>query len=171
MGLMALGCAGEPTSPSAHFFATVEPSWVVGAGATELGPDGRFDYRDPLPPVLGELSREGAAELASAAVRFVGGSVGGGKAYVEQEHGAPIDWARLVPCGRRVIPVRTNLSDPGESVPHYARTALGPEYQFEFCSPQGWPTVQSRVYTRSLARVRAAGGIAFPERGGANLIV
>lgn len=171
MGLMALGCADEPTSPSDRFFAIVEPSWVVGAAAMGLGSDGRFDYVDPLPAVPGELSRDGAGELAAAAVRFVAGSVGGGREYVEQEHGALIDWARLVPCGRRVIPVWTNLSDPGESVPQYARTALGPEYQFEFCSPQGWPAVQSRVYVRSLARVRADGGIDFPEPNGDNFLV
>src|ERR1043166_6837646 len=152
--MLAVGLAAcYASEPSGGGYVRVTSEWVTGAAAAALGPDGRFDFPDPLPPEPGELSREESLALARAYIRTVPFLVGNLRSSIEEEHGAPIDWAHLAPGGRRIVPYFTNLSDPGAAVPAFVRTAFGPSYLIEFCSASGVPSVEVEVRVRTLARV------------------
>lgn len=170
---LALGsCAQEGTGPSLGRTVRVDPTWVVGAAANAIGPDGLFNFDYSLPPAGDEMSRDEALQFAWAAVRHVATAVGNARKYIEdEEHGGPIAWTELAPCGRRIFPVFTNLADPGQVVPHYVRTPLGAAYDVEFCSLSGVRTVHALVLVRTLASIRADGSIDFPQPGGTEFLV
>jgi hypothetical protein len=168
LALLGSSCGG-PTEPFDRDVRGVDRRWVVDGAAEALGRDGRFDF-DPLPSAVGELSREASIELATAAIRHIAGAIGGAREYIERQHGAPINWTRLAACGR-IVPVFANLTDPGQTVPHYVRTPMGPSYIVPFCSESGARSVSVDVYVRTLARVRADGSIEFPTPGGTEFTV
>jgi hypothetical protein len=169
---LACSCSANTTGPDDAGYVRIEREWVSGIAAAAVGLDGRFNFDAPLLPRAGELSREASLTLAQAAVRHIGMSVGGGREYIEvEEHGAPIDWERLAPCGRRTIPIATVLDDPGQTVPRYIRTALGPEYRFEFCDSAHRPTIAVRIYVRTEAQVGQDGRIEFPVPLGDEFVV
>lgn len=165
-------CSADTTGPDGATYVRVERAWVTGIAAIAVGLDGRFNFEIPLTPREGELSREASLTLAEAAVRHVGMGIGGGREYIEiHERGAPIEWERLTPCGRRTIPIATVLDDPGQEVPRYVRTSLGPEYRFEFCDSDHRPTVAVRIFVRTEAYVGQDGKIQFPVPLGDEFVV
>lgn len=164
-----VGCSLFPTDaspPPTDSTVRIDTRWVVGEAAAAVGPDGLFNFDSPLPPVEGELSRDEAVELARGAIRHLAVSLGGGREAIIQEHGAPIDFHELSPCPRRVIPVFSNLSDPGLAVPEYVRTPLGPYYLIEFCTAQLRPAVVIWLYVRTPVRVGPDGRLVYPNPSG-----
>lgn len=149
----------------------MQTAWVVGLAKADLGADGRFNLASPLPNVAGELSRDQSLQLANAAVAFVGRAVGGLREAIESDHGGPINWAILTPCGRRITPVFSNLEDPGATVPAYVRTPTGPSYYVEYCEGPGARAVEVQVFARTLARVLPDGSIQFPVPSGTEFVV
>jgi hypothetical protein len=159
------------TGPSDAGYVQVESAWVVGLAKADVAADGRFTLASPLPQVAGELSRDESLQLANAVVVFVGSAVGGVRAAIESDHGGPINWAHLAPCGRRITPAFSNLEDPSASVPAYVRTPAGPSYYVEYCDGPGLRAVEVQVFVRTLARVLPDGSIQFPVPSGTEFVV
>ena len=167
--ILAAGCGG-PTEPGGSKALQVDMAWVTGAAAAAVGSDGLFRFESPAPNATGELVRDSVLALADAAVRFLGGSVGGAWGQVESEHGAPIDYRAVRRC-RRVVRRLAMFLDPGSDTPHYIRTPLGPSEQIDYCDTDGWPVLGVEVFVWTKARALGDGTIAFPTPLGTEFTV
>ena len=167
--ILAAGCGG-PTEPSGSEAVRIDMAWVTGAAAAAVGSDRLFRFEAPLAHDTGELNRDAVLTLADAAVRFLGGSVGGAWGQIESEHGAPIDYRAARRC-RRVFRMLAMFFDPGSDTPHYIRTPLGPSEQIEYCDADGWPVLGVELFVRTKARVLGDGTIAFPTPLGTEFTV
>lgn len=162
--LLTAGCSSTEPSAPLRPYAKAEPSMLTGVALAALGPDGRFNFDQPLPPEPDELSRSASEVFAQAAIKFMSIAVGGGREAVEEEFGQPIDFTTLKSCSRRVIPLWANFSDPAPLV--LLRNPLGPSYLVEFCTPEGERAVSVQVLIRTKAKVNSSGLIDFPPESG-----
>ena len=86
------------------------------------------------------MSRAHAESLAIAISRFYGNPdlQGNGRAYLEDEHGGPIDFLHLRSCGRtHYLLSVTTVPD----APDYVVRYLAPQWVFPLCDRQGIPSL------------------------------
>jgi hypothetical protein len=132
-------CAAACEDPGAPYQgdASVSPEWVTGAAAAALDADNRFMF-PPLPARAGELSRDSAVTYAEIFFAdFLANSIGNVTADLQEQHGAPIDFAALRPCGR-VIPIQAPFlpADLPMEV-QWARNAIAAKYEVTVCQADG----------------------------------
>ncbi|MGI8498248.1 MAG: hypothetical protein ACR2OG_11775 [Gemmatimonadaceae bacterium] len=120
----------DTTAPPAPPPARVDPKYLAGNAARALGPNGQFILPAPVPQgVYAEISEAYADSIATAFVRGYGQFRLGD---YEQIHGARINLAALVRCGRTFY-VASAYEPLPLQVPLNWRKAYGPEWMVTFC--------------------------------------
>ena len=110
---------------------------MTAEAAAALGSDGRFRLPSPTPR---SISRAHAESLALAISRFYGDPSlqGNTRAYLEDQHGGPIDFLHLRLCGRsHYLLSVTTVPD----APDYVVRYVAPQWVFPLCDPQGIPSL------------------------------
>ncbi len=159
IGSWLSGCRSyEPGEPAR---VRVERAWVAAAALSDLGPDGRFRFLQPHRVHEYELGRDDAIRLATAVVRANAHVVGGTRQFLEEGHGAPIDFEQIRVCGA-VLPNHSVL-EAAPYPPRYIATSLGDSYLVTFCSKDGVGQVEVEMYVRSEIVLHGDGTIEYPH--------
>lgn len=144
VGLVA--CGGDGTQTRALASSDAATATLLAALTPELqnavGPDGLFRLPVAADPSL--LSEVDATALAAGFVREFATRI---PKTLEEQHGGPINFADLAPCGRRWLAassyVGTDEVPPEESRALYE--AIGPRWIVGFCEQQGRGATQLSV--------------------------
>lgn len=165
---LALGlgaCSESPTLtqtrgayPRDQLVASVTPSV-----AAHIGADGKFD----LTSMAGlsqfpEITSQQAIQLAATWIKQFGPLH---TRWLEKFHGAPIDFHKLVVCGRPLY-ARSAFQELPSDVPATFRRTYGPWYLVTACSADGSPTVSIAVSAWATELTVANGRIYFPSYSG-----
>jgi hypothetical protein len=130
-----VACTDSPLQPQAPDLTRVLPEWVTGDAATALGPDGRFRLPSVNPRVM---TRQRAESLALGIARWLSDPdlAGNLRAYVEEQHGGPIDFLGLRSCGRSLYqqPVLQTPDGPDDLIRHHAA-----QWVIPLCEPSRLP--------------------------------
>lgn len=161
-----LGCAATgPSDPVVRPLTRIDPKWVSGDAALRLQADGRFNLSNLVTPEAGESGEQAAQSLATAVVHSLANSVGGLREFVEQRHGAQLDFVALIAC-TRTLWQRSPWILPTDEGPLHLRNAIGSRFWFSFCTPSGERAMFQQVAAQTAATIATDGHINFPGGSG-----
>lgn len=136
---------------------------LTGEIAVALDASGKF--RLPKPPRQGpydEIPEEQAVAMARAWARQYGGHHA---TFLQEMHGAPIDFQRISPCGRTLY-ARSSFQPPRPEIPAPSRRAFGPWWLVTMCSAAGTPQVSLAVSAWATDTRVENGKVVFPFHHG-----
>lgn len=170
LGVLVAACDND-LGPSA-VDDRVDPHWVTGAALSHLTSDGQLDYSHIEAEFPFEIDRGTAERLGAVYVQTISSFIGAEAIidYVEEAHGAPIDFGSLVLCRRTLF-----MRSPYEPVTAEAHGSLlnvtGGEWLMLFCDKNQIPAVIQQVAARTRATVAANGRIVFPQNSGNDFFI
>jgi hypothetical protein len=101
--------------------------------------------------------------MANAFFTTVGSATGNLEAFLEEQHGGPIDLAALTPCSR-VVPIAAPFlpsAVPAEA--QNVRNVMAARYEVEFCQRNGVKAVGVDVSVATTLTISEQGTLRFPD--------
>jgi hypothetical protein len=160
----ASGCSStEPDSATP--LTRIDPAWVTGSAASHLQANGRFDLDFLLTEEAGDISLSAARTQAIAVLHMIAHSVGGLREFLEERHGGPLDFDRLVPCMRTMVQ-RYPWQIVGTGGVEYLRNAVGNFFWFQICTPDGQQAIWEVISGHSGVTIDSNGTLQYPSNHG-----
>lgn len=163
----------DGTGPSPPYPLTqVSPDWVTPEVARLVGPEGRFGEISATPDLPDEIGKDGVIAIMAALNRATRTGTPTSLSFVEQDHGAPINFTRLVPCARALYmqssfePLESDRDTPSaRMVTELLRGSLNGVWVVPWCDPSGEFVMVHTLTSRTRFFVRTDGTISFDSLG------
>lgn len=167
LGLLAVFAACSDESPTRALpTASRLQAVVTGAAATALDQDGRIHLPAPARGAERELTAVEAVTFASAWTRDYAPMT---RSWLEDTHGAAIDFKTLTSCGRPLY-ARSAFNAPPQGIPGPYRRIHGPWWLVTFCDAARAPSVSIAVSAWATELTMESGKLRFPRVGGTELV-
>lgn len=140
---VAAGCQGTEPTPD---YDRVEANWLTESARASLGPDGRFVSVASVPEYPEELDREAIEQVGTAFVRSIPARAGNLRTFIEERHGAIIDFAGLRACGRTLYLRSSFARIPLAPTESTARSETAGRWLVTYCLASGVPAVLQNIF-------------------------